>query len=87
MEASGYVWPIIDVKIRYIRTVRFHEVVRVSARLEEYEYRLKIAYVVTNDQDQVVTEGMTTQVAVDATKGEMCLGSPEVLLQRLGVNE
>ncbi len=84
MERGGHVWPVIDAQLRYIKAVRFGDTISVTARLLEYEYRLKLEYTVLNDAGEKVTTGVTTQVAIDAATGEMILGSPQVLLERLG---
>jgi len=85
MADTGHVWPVIDLNIRYVKPVRFHEKITVTAVLEEYEYRLRMTYVVKNAAQEIVTKGMTKQVAVDVETEEMCLGSPQVLFDRLGV--
>jgi acyl-CoA thioester hydrolase len=86
MRASGYVWPIIDMRIRYIKPVRFGQRVVVKAVLKEWENRLLIEYLVTDEKTgERLTKGTTSQVAVDMTSGEMCYVSPPVLFERLGV--
>jgi acyl-CoA thioester hydrolase len=83
MVESGYHWPIIDTKVRFIQPVRFDDEIDVEATLIESEYRLKIAYVIRDIEGQRVTKGYTVQVAVDAATGELCIGSPPALLDRL----
>jgi acyl-CoA thioester hydrolase len=86
MRASGYLWPIIDLHVRYVKPLRFNQRILVKATLREWENRLLIDYLVT---DQAVgtrlTKGRTSQVAVDMASGEMCFVSPDVLFERLGV--
>jgi acyl-CoA thioester hydrolase len=86
MRASGYVWPIIDMRIRYIKPIRFGQRVIVKAVLKEWENRLLIEYLVTDEKTgERLTKGTTSQVAVDMASGEMCYVSPPVLFERLGV--
>jgi len=86
MAASGYVWPIVDLSLRFIKPARFEQVVRVTATLEEWEYRLKIAYLITDAASgERLTQGQTVKVAVDKATGEMLLASPPVLRERLGL--
>jgi acyl-CoA thioester hydrolase len=86
MSASGYAWPVIDLHVRYIKPLRFNQRVAVSARIVEWEYRLKIDYRIHDaDSGERLTKGHSVQVAVDIKTGEMCLMSPDVLFQRLGV--
>jgi len=42
MKASGYAWPIIELKTRYIKPARFGQDILVRARIAEYELRLKV---------------------------------------------
>lgn len=86
MGASGYTWPLIDYRARFIKPLRFKQRVRVRVRIVEWEYRLKMDYLITDaDSGERVTKGETVQVAVDIRTREMCLLSPDVLMQRLGI--
>lgn len=88
MEASGYLWPVIDVRMKYIAPLRFGQTVRVHATLVEYQHRLKIDYLLYDPQSgKRTSKGYTVQVAVSKQSGEMCLASPQVLLDKLGVSE
>ncbi|MBS6436929.1 MAG: thioesterase family protein [Pantoea sp.] len=85
MAASGYVWPVVDAQVKYRQPLRCEEVIRVSARITEYENRLRIDYEVKNAAGQVATRAHTLQVAVHQATQEMCFVSPDVLLEKLGV--
>lgn len=86
MRASGYLWPIIDLQIRYIKPLVFKQRIQVTAVLKEWEYRLKIDYVIRDAlTQQRLTKGSTVQVAVDMATQELCIMSPTVLFERLGV--
>jgi len=86
MEASGYAWPVIDLHVRYVKPLRFNQQVKVRARIVEWEYRLKIDYIISDvATGERLTKGETVQVAVNVASGEMCLMSPDVLFERLGV--
>jgi acyl-CoA thioester hydrolase len=84
MHASGYAWPIIDMRIQYVRPARFHQKLDVTATLREYENRLKIRYeihdAVTGER---ITKGYTCQVAVRIADGTMLMSSPEVLQNKV----
>src|SRR5215471_16440610 len=65
MAASGYVWPIVEARIKYLKPTRFGQRLRVKAALIEYENRLRIQYTITDcASDECVTKAETTQVAV-----------------------
>lgn len=86
MEASGYGWPVIDLRVRYAQPLRFQQKIRVIAKLAEWENRLKIDYLIEDAQTgQRLTKGYTVQVAVDMKNGEMQFVSPEILFRKLGL--
>ncbi len=86
MRESGFMWPVIDMRVRYIKPLCFGQRVLVKATLREWENRLLIDYVVSDAETrQRLTKGSTSQVAVDMANGEMCFVSPPILFERLGV--
>ena len=86
MSASGYAWPIVDVRVKYIRPLRYGQPVIVRATFVEWENRLLIDYEMRDALSGArLTKGYTIQVAVDLATQEMQYVSPPVLLQRLGV--
>jgi acyl-CoA thioester hydrolase len=87
MRASGFMWPIIDLHVRYVKSLRFNQRIHVKATLREWENRLLIDYLVTDaDSGQRLTKGRTSQVAVNMNSGEMCFVSPAVLFEKLGLS-
>jgi acyl-CoA thioester hydrolase len=87
MKASGFAWPVIEVRIRYPRPLYFQQKVRVKASLDEWENRLKVSYLIEDlKTGQRLTKAYTVQVALDMKSGEMLFASPEVLLQKLGID-
>jgi acyl-CoA thioester hydrolase len=86
MKASGYGWPVIDLRLRYVKPAQFGQKLRVRATLLEWENRLRIEYLVSDAQTgERLTKGESVQVAVHMGTREMCLVSPDVLFERLGV--
>jgi acyl-CoA thioester hydrolase len=87
MKASGFAWPVIEVRIRYPRPLYFQQKVRVKARVDEWENRLKVSYLIEDlKTGQRLTKAHTVQVALDMESGEMLFASPDVLLQKLGID-
>jgi acyl-CoA thioester hydrolase len=85
MKATGYVWPIVDLQLRFVRPAKFGQRIQVSAELVEWEYRMKIKYLIADAETGVaLAKGHSIQAAVDAVTGEMSYASPAVFLQRLG---
>ena len=85
MMASGYGWPVIDLRFRYVKPAQFGQKIRVRATLLEWENRLRIEYLVSDDASgERLTKGESIQVAVNMVTREMCMVSPDVLFERLG---
>ena len=84
MVASGYAWPVVDVRLKYIRPLVFGQRVRIRATLVDYENRLKIGYLVTDPSvEGKIFEGHSVQMAVDTRTGESCLAAPRVVVERI----
>ena len=86
MVNSGFAWPVIDLNIRYAKPATFEQNVIVTSAVVEYENRLKIKYEIHDEKTgERLTKGHTVQVAVDMKTNEMCFASPQILLDKLGV--
>lgn len=84
MFDSGYSWPVIDMRLRYVKSCAFGDRIRIRARIVETEFRLKIAYEIRHAQTgERLTKGYTVQVAVDMQSGEMCYPAPQVLADKI----
>lgn len=88
MRDSGYFWPVIDMKARFVRALSFQQNIEVTAILKEWENRLVIDYLIRDaDTGARMTKGQTTQVAVEIDSGELQLCSPPILAEKLGVSD
>lgn len=77
MEESGFLWPVVDLRVKFIRPVRFGQEIRVVAELAEYENRIRIDYRVEDPETgEILTKGTTINVAVLAATGELCFETP-----------
>ena len=84
MLRSGYAWPVVDLRIKYVRPVRFGQEVRVTATMVEYESRIKIDYRIADlASGDVLTKAHTIQVAVEVASNELCFESPRVLTDKV----
>lgn len=84
MRDSGYAWPIVDLRAKYVRSARYGQPLVVRATLVEWENRIKVDYQVRDAHSgEVLTRATTIQVAVDLATGEMCFASPPALLERM----
>ena len=87
MRDSGYLWPIVDLRTKYLRSARFGQRLRVRAELTEWEVRMRIDYLISDaDSGEAITRAHTIQVAVDMASGEMCFATPDVFRSRLGLS-
>lgn len=87
MKASGYVWPVIDLHLRYIAPAGYTQRLKLRAEIVEWENRLKIAYLISDAvSGRRLSRATTTQVAVQIATGAMCYVSPSVLFEKLGVS-
>jgi acyl-CoA thioester hydrolase len=88
MKESGYVWPVVDTRVKYRDVLTFEQKIRVRAQVTEYENRLRIDYQIVDDASgKRTTTGYTIQVAVEEASREMCFISPPVLFERMGVTQ
>jgi acyl-CoA thioester hydrolase len=88
MRASGYSWPIIDLRVRYAKPLKFRQKIIVQAHLAEWQNRLKINYqIVDKESRQRLARGYTSQVAVDMATREMCYETPTILWKKLGLQK
>ena len=86
MRESGYAWPVIELRLKYVRAATFNQPLIVRATIVEWQNRLKIAYAIRDAASGAkVNTATSIQVAVDLATREMQYVSPPVLLQRLGV--
>lgn len=84
MQASGYLWPVVEVHLKYVRPAVYGQRLEVRARLLEHENRLKIGYeIVDAVSGERLTKGYTIQVAVHAETKELQFVSPTVVFEKL----
>lgn len=84
MRASGYVWPVVEARLKYVRPAVYGQQLEVCAQLIEYDNRLKIGYEIFDLNSRTrLTRGYTIQVAVDAVTQELQFVSPPTVRERL----
>jgi len=86
MRDSGFAWPVVDMRIKYVKPLRMGQVILVDTELVEWENRLKVKYLIRDKETGVrVSKAHTVQMAVDMSADELCLESPPILLEKLGL--
>ncbi|EIK46010.1 hypothetical protein O59_000031 [Cellvibrio sp. BR] len=84
MKNSGFMFPIVDMQIQYLQPLVFEQQVIVTANLVEWEYRLKIHYLIRDAaSDALLSKAQTVQAAVDAKTKLLRIGSPDALLEKV----
>ncbi len=84
MSESGFAWPIVDMRIKYVRPIDFSRTITVTATLVEYENRLKVNYIITDaDGGAILTRAHTIQVTVDRASNELCFETPAALVKKV----
>ena len=86
MRESGFLWPVVDLRLKYVRPATFNRPLRVRAEIVEWENRLKIDYLIREAATGAkVNTASSIQVAVSLETKEMLFVCPPVLWERLGV--
>ncbi|HSI38104.1 MAG TPA: thioesterase family protein [Methylotenera sp.] len=81
MQASGYLWPIVECQLKYIKPAFYGHKLNVTATLIEYENRIKIAYEIHDaDSGERITKGHSVQVAIKADTQELQFISPDIVI-------
>ena len=85
MQQCGFVFPVVDVRLRYLRPARLGQRLRIVAELVENDPRLLVRYLITDaDSGERIVRAHTTQVPVDAQTGAMSYRAPDALLECVG---
>ncbi|MFP2910919.1 acyl-CoA thioesterase [Pyxidicoccus sp. 3LFB2] len=86
MRESGFAWPVVDMRLKYVQPSVFGQKLKVRAEITEWESRLRIDYLIRDAATgRKVNQAHTIQVAVSLATREMQFVCPPVLWQRLGV--
>jgi acyl-CoA thioester hydrolase len=84
MKESGFAFPIVEMRVKYVAPIRFQQEFAITTTLMEYENRLRFDYVIRDlATHTVLTRARTIQVAVRIDTGELCLECPPVLIDRV----
>lgn len=72
LKEGGYMWPVVECHLKYIKPLLYGMKVRVKATLVECENRVKITYLMTDEATGArLNKAWTTQVAVKGNTGEL----------------
>jgi len=84
MVASGFLWPIVGLQVKYVRAARYGDRLRVRGSLVEWETRVVMNYLIRDAKDGArVGRAQTVQVAVERETGTLQLVTPDCLVGRV----
>ncbi len=84
MARSDFSFPVVDVRVKYVRSLRFGDTVRAVATLAEYEACIKIKFAFYNAATgELTTKAESTQMAVSIESGESSFITPEPFRKRV----
>ena len=84
LEKIGYGWPVVDVHVKYLKPLQFRQKVRVTARITEYEFGLRLTYTFVDiETGKVTTRAETTQMAINIKTRETNIVSPRELVEKI----
>lgn len=77
----GYGVVVVDSYCRYIQPLRYGQKVTVTAKLVEWEYRIKVTYQIHDaESGRRMARGHTIQATIELASGELCLMTPDVVV-------
>jgi acyl-CoA thioester hydrolase len=86
MEESGFAFPVTKISAKYIGSLHYKDRAVVKAVLAEYENLLRIRYEIRNMRTgQLITKGVSTQMAYDLKKEKSCFECPEILIKKVEI--
>lgn len=79
MEESGYIFPVTEVKCKYVKSLHFGDMCRAKAILIEYENMIKFNFELYNSKTgELTTKGSVSQMCIDAKTGETQFVCPQI---------
>lgn len=84
MEESGYLFPVAEVRAKYLKSLRFGDLCRAKAILVEYENMIKMNFELYNAKTgELTTKGMVSQMCVKASNGETQFFCPKIFTEKV----
>lgn len=83
MKNEGYAFPIVELNIKYMRSLKFREEALVKVYLKEYENCLKFDYEIYNHEGVLATKASTTQMVIDISTNTTLFVCPQTLINKV----
>ncbi|MCP2040748.1 acyl-CoA thioester hydrolase [Neisseria sp. HSC-16F19] len=77
MKEAGYVWPVVQMQLKYVQPARFGQRIRVDVAVVEIDSCLRLDYTIADAASGAkLTRATTTQAVVRLADGEMQYHTP-----------
>ena len=84
MEKSGYMFPVTEVKAKYMKSLRFGDVCRAKAILVEYENMIQMKFELYNaETGELTTKGNVNQMCIKADTKESQFVCPKCFTEKV----
>ncbi|MGB7786295.1 MAG: thioesterase family protein [Salinimicrobium sp.] len=84
MEAEGVMLPVYELKLRFKRSAKFDDRLKIETRLKEKPgVRIAFEYSIYNQEEELLTEAETTLIFMDIEKNKP-MKCPQYILEKLG---
>jgi len=84
MIKTEFLFPVIEISVKYLSSLRFLDKVKIKSVLMEYENRIKIKYEIRNVKtNTLTTKAVSTQMVFNMKTGETCFVCPDILMEKV----
>lgn len=84
MEELGFAFPIVELKVKYIKPSKFNDILEVLVSLDSFDNFLTFKYEIRNKKTkEKICKAETKQMCVDVTKKESLFEIPQEIVSRL----
>ena len=83
MVEDGFAFPVVEVRLKYIKPLVFNETATITSSIVEYENCLKIKYEIHNEKGELATKAMSNQMVVKMASGETQFACPKRFIENV----
>ncbi len=83
MRNEGFMFPIVELKVKYIRSLKFSQKATIRSYVTEYENCLKIRYEIYDEDGNITTKAETSQMVVEMATGKTMFVCPRTLIEKV----
>lgn len=84
MAESGYSFPVTEVKVKYMKSLRFGDTCRATATLVEYENMIQMKFELYNAKSgELTTKGTVSQMCIEVESGKTQFFCPKCFTEKV----